>query len=114
MNYYTYYIILIFIVKILFVILAATHIYLRAKGKTNSNLDKNIVYWKDRIEFIFVLLMSVLLIYLFNPRKDKSVLINYETKLLLYLFGFVLLIMAKWDTFIEEAKWFKDLQEIIN
>jgi CHASE2 domain-containing sensor protein len=98
----------------LFVILAATHIYLRAKGKTNSNLDKNIVYWKDRIEFIFVLLMSVLLIYLFNPRKDKSVLINYETKLLLYLFGFVLLIMAKWDTFIEEAKWFKDLQEIIN
>ena len=114
MNYYTYYIILIFIVKILFVILSATHIYLRAKGKTNSNLDKNIVYWKERIEFIFVLLMSVLLIYLFNPRKDKSVLINYETKLLLYLFGFVLLIMAKWDTFIKEAKWFKNLQEIIN
>jgi hypothetical protein len=113
MNYFTSYIILIFIVKIVFIILSVTHIYFRAKGKTNTPMDKNIVYWKERVEFIFVLLMSVLLIYLFNPRNDKSVLINNETKWLLYLFGFVLLITAKWNTFITEAKWFQDLQESI-
>jgi hypothetical protein len=33
-----------------------------------------------------------LLIYLFNPRTDRSILIDYETKLLLFLFGIILLI----------------------
>lgn len=113
MNYYSSYIILVFIVKIIFVVLAVTHIYLKAKGKKESSLDKNIVYWKDRFEFIFAFLMALLLIYLFNPIQGKSVIISGETKLLLYLFGFVLLITAKWGAFIEESKWFKILQESV-
>ena len=44
-------------------------------------------------------MMSILLIYLFNPRVDRSVLIDKETKILLYLFGFILLIIAKWNLF---------------
>ena len=113
MNYYSSYIILVFIVKIIFVVLAVTHIYLKAKGKIDSSLDKNIVYWKDRFEFIFAFLMAFLLLYLFNPMQGKSVIISGETKLLLYLFGFVLLITAKWGAFIEESKWFKILQESV-
>ena len=114
MNHFNNYILLIFLVKICFIVLSVIHIYLKVKGKTNSNTDKTIVYWKDRIEFIFVILMSLLLIYLFNPRKDKTHLINNETKLLLYLFGFILLITAKWNNFITESKWFEYLQESIN
>ena len=113
MNYYSSYIILVFIVKIIFVVLAVTHIYLKAKGKIDSSLDKNIVYWKDRFEFIFAFLMAFLLLYLFNPMQGKSVIISGETKLLLYLFGFVLLITAKWGAFIEESKWFITLQESV-
>jgi hypothetical protein len=113
MNYLNTYIILIFIVKLLFIGLAVTHIYLKAKGKKDSSLDKNVVYWKDRCEFIFAFLMAFLLIYLFNPMQGKSVIISGEAKLLLYLFGFVLLITAKWDVFIEEAKWFKYLQKSV-
>jgi hypothetical protein len=113
MNYYSSYIILVFIVKIIFVVLAVTHIYLKAKGNKDSSLDKNIVYWKDRFEFIFAFLMAFLLLYLFNPMQGKSVIISGETKLLLYLFGFVLLITAKWSAFIEESKWFKTLQESV-
>jgi hypothetical protein len=57
--------------------------------------------------------MSVLLIYLFNPRTERSVMIDYETKLLLYLFGFILLITADWGVFIHETPLFKKFQKIV-
>ena len=37
-------------------------------------------------------------------------MIDGETKILFYLFGFVLLITAKWADFFHEAKWFKYIQ----
>ena len=113
MNKYDIYIYLIFAVKICFILMAAIHLYLKAKGKTDSDLDKKIVYWKERFEFVFILLMSMLLIYLFNPRKNRMVMIDGETKILLYLFGFVLLITAKWGDFFHESKWLKQFQQSI-
>jgi hypothetical protein len=113
MDKYTMFIYLIFVIKLGFILMTITHIYLKIKGKTDSNLDKNILYWKERFEFVFVLLMSALLIYLFNPRKDRGTLIDGETKILLYLFGFVLLITANWGDFFDEAKWFKYIQESV-
>jgi hypothetical protein len=110
MNSYDYYIYLIFSVKIIFILLTISYIYFKIKG--NTDLDKNILYWKERVEFIFVCLMSILLIYIFNPRLNKEFIINSETRLLLYLFGFILLITAQWDIFIEESKWFEYLQEL--
>jgi hypothetical protein len=111
MTVYDYYIYLIFFVKIIFILLAITHIYL--KNTDNTDLDKNILYWKERVEFIFICLMSVLLIYIFNPRLNKEFIINSETRLLLFLFGFILVITAKWDIFIEESKWFTNLKEVL-
>ena len=113
MDKYTLYIYLIFAVKIGFVIMTIYHILLKVKGKSDSDLDKKIIYWKERFEFIFILLMSILLVYLFNPRKDRATMIDGETKILLYLFGFVLLITANWGDFFHEAKWFKYIQESI-
>ena len=110
MDKYTLYIYLIFAIKIGFILMALSHTYMKVTGKNDSDLDKNFVYWKGRFEFIFVLLMAILLIYLFNPIKDKSVIIDDETKMLLYLFGFVLLITADWSIFFNEAKWFQYLQ----
>jgi hypothetical protein len=107
------YITFIIFIKVGFVLLAVSHLYLKLKHKDNSETDKKIVYWKDRLEFVFIALMAVLLIYLFNPRTDRSVLVDYETKVLLYLFGFILLITAKWGTFIKESPYFKRLQEVI-
>ncbi len=92
--------------------MSVTHIYLKLRGKENSDLDLEILYWKGRFEFIFVFLMSFLLIYLFNPRKPNVVL-DYETKLLLFLFGFILLITAKWSVFFNEAKWFTYVQQSV-
>jgi len=112
MSYLHSYIYLIVVVKIVFILTAVSHIYLRVNGEENSELDKKIIYWKERIEFIFIILMSLLLIYLFHP-NNRNVEIDNETKFLLYLFGFLLIITAKWSAFFEEATWFKDLQKIV-
>ena len=112
MNKYDVYISLIFVIKIGFILMAVTHIYLKVKGETNSDLDKKIVYWKEKFEFVFVLLMAVLLIYLFNPRNNRIVMIDGESNVLLYLFGFVLLITAKWGDFFQDANWFKYIQQL--
>ena len=110
MSNYDIYIIFIILVKIGFIGLSATHLYLKHNGKTNSEKDKEVLFWKERFEFVFIILMACLLIYLFNPRNERSFMINYETKLLLFLFGFILLITANWNTFIEESEIFKDIQ----
>ena len=93
MSYFHSYIYLIIFVKLLFVVLAISHFYLKSKGEDDSDLNKKVVYWKHRIEFIFEILMAFLLIYLFNPSHDHKTLIDKHVKVLLYLFGFILLII---------------------
>jgi len=113
MNKYNIYLTVIILVKVVFIILAISHIYLTVKGEANSETDKKIEYWKGKLEFIFIALMAILFIYLFNPRTGTSILINSETKVLLYLFGLFLLITAKWADFFKESKLFKRIQSAI-
>lgn len=113
MKNYDMYIILIFLVKIIFIILAVTHLYLRSVGKNNSKKDIDVLFWKERVEFVFISLMSLLLIYLFNPRTNRLFMIDHETKLLLFLFGIILIITSNWSIFIQESDVFKDFKSAV-
>jgi len=103
----------IIFIKICFIIFVLIHGYLKRTGKLNSELDKKAIYWKAKLEFIFKALMAVLIIYLFNPRFTRETIIDYETKVLLFLFGIILLITADWSAFFEESAWFIKLQTIL-
>jgi len=81
--------------KIIFIGLIIAEGYLWVKGKKSSDMDKKLHMIKTKVENVFKILMSLLLIYLFNPRTDRSILIDYETKVLLCLFGIILLITMK-------------------
>jgi hypothetical protein len=113
MSWLDTYITTIFAIKVVFITTTLIHMYLKKKGKFGSKLDKQVEYWKERSEFVFILLMSVLLIYLFHPYNSRIDKITKETKVLLFLFGFILIIRANWNIFIQEAKWFKTIQQII-
>ena len=113
MKYFDIYITLIFITKIIFIILAVYKLYVRTKTPDNKQLLEKINYWKSRAEFIFITLMSALLMYLFYPRAKHLNMIDSETKLLLYLFGFVLLLTENWSIFIQESQWFKEFKKIL-
>ena len=113
MNNLDMYINLIIAIKVCFIISVITHVYLKRTNKENGDIDKKALYWRDKLEFIFKALMAGLLIYLFNPKYTRENKIDYETKVLLYLFGFILLITADWSTFFKESDWFKKLQLIL-
>lgn len=113
MSYFDKYVTLIVLFKVIFIILAASHLYFTFKGKADSKTDKKVVYWKERVEFVFIIFMSIMLIYLFNPRANRETLLDFETKLLLYLFGFILLITAKWGVFIKESPFFQKFQKVV-
>jgi hypothetical protein len=107
------YVYLVFLVKIIFIILAIYDKTLKRGGKKDATKENTITFWKERVEFIFVFLMSLLLIYIFFPRANRLNLINGEVKMLLFLFGFVLLITANWSIFFQESKLLNNTQNIL-
>lgn len=113
MDYFNSLIYVVIFIKVIFIILSIVHLELEYKGKTNSKMYKTIEYWRERMEFIFVFLMSLIIIYVFYPYSDRSNKLTKETKILLYLFGFILIITADWNNFIHQARWFTYLQRIL-
>ena len=77
------------------------------KEEKEEKTDVKLVYWKERTEFIFVICMSLLLIYYFRPGHMKP--IDSETSLLFFLFGWILIITAKWSDFFTSAKWYSNI-----
>lgn len=108
MKYFDICITFIFMVKIIFLILSGYLVYLK-KTAPNSSKEKNVEILKKMSEFIFTILMSVLVIYLFNPRYKRDSKLDYETKLLLFAFGFVSILGANWDLFKEQSGYIKTL-----
>jgi len=113
MDTYNKCIYLIFTLKIVFVLLAILHFYYKLTNQENTKKNKQVEYWKSRIEFIFIISMSVLMIYLFSPKRSNTVTITGETKILLFLFSGLLFITAKWEDFIYTSKWFEELQKTL-
>jgi len=104
-----YLIFFIILVKIVFIISAIGHIiFSHSTSNKAKDIDHKLLYFKERTEFIFIISMSILLIYHFNPRFSKKP-ISSETSLLFFLFGWILIITSKWSLFIKEAPWYKQI-----
>ena len=109
MNFETkldFFLFFIILIKIVFILSAVGHLVLSHSASNKAKkIDTEFVYWKERTEFIFFASMAVLLIYHFKPGKNKP--ISEETSILFFLFGWILLITAKWNLFFKEAPWYK-------
>jgi hypothetical protein len=112
-SFYTAYILFVFFIKILFVLFAVIEKYYIIRHKEDTDFRKKMTFWKTRLEFIFVFLMALLCIYLFNPFINETVLIDNNTQVLLFVYGFIILITADWKTFFHESPWFINLQKLI-
>jgi len=89
--------------KIIFLGLILVHLYLKYKTDRDE-LDNKIIYWKNRVEFIFVTCMALLMVYVFNPRSSVNVVIDNEMKVLFFIFGLLLLFTENWGIFLNESK----------
>ena len=112
MDVYFHYIMAIICLKIIFVILKTIVIYNKLLKKEETETSKTIIYWAERAEFVYTVLMAVLLIYLFrNGMKGNKICIkDKETLTLMYLFGFILIFTSNWTVFITESNWFKSIE----
>lgn len=104
------YVTIVFVIKIIYIILALLLAF-RPAQISDYHL---ISYWKHRVEFIFVALMALLLIFLFNPFTSRIDKIDNESRTLLYLFGFVLLVGAHWRAFFSESANIVEIQQIVS
>lgn len=104
LDYFLFFIILI---KVIFVGSAIGHlIFSHFYNEKTQLLDHKLLYWKERTEFVFIISMSILLIYQFHPLLSKKP-IDKETSLLFFLFGWVLFFTANWSIFIKESHWYE-------
>ena len=108
-HIYVYFLVLL---KTFFILAAVYEVYLKKSGGDKKTIE-TIEYWKMRCEFVFVVGMAVILITFFTPFRPKMAVIDYETRILLFMLGWILLITAKWSEFIKQAKWFDTIQGVV-
>lgn len=87
------------IIKYIFLIFLILEIVFRRSNILSGHVE-SITKIKIFFEHLFSLLMGFLLMYLFYPFKEfPQILFTYETKLLLFLFGFLNIIYLIKDVF---------------
>lgn len=109
-DIYVTFIFIIVIVKFLFIFFTLFDLVFNLKNKfflnSFSPFSKFIEPIKDYsklFDFLFKMLMAILLIYLFNPR-NKDVFLDFETRFLLFVYGWILLITFLKDKYLDMRK----------
>jgi hypothetical protein len=85
---YISFLLIIVITKIIFIIASIARLILSKTNPSNVHIEKLTVI-QDKTHDLFSFLLSILLIYLFNPRKNRDSRLDKETRLLLYLYGWI-------------------------
>lgn len=105
MNKLNIFVTIIICTKVIFLTIALYDQYIKRTQPHNKKLIDKLNFYKERMEFLFIMMMSILLVHLFNPRVDNLHLISNELKFLLFMYGIVLILSAKWELFIEQTWW---------
>jgi uncharacterized membrane protein len=87
--------------------------YKVVKEPKNSNFKvklEEIRVYKTRTDFVFMVSMAFLFIFVFNPWKNNDKYLDTHSKYLMYLFGFIILFTSDWNTFISDSTILKFLQ----
>jgi hypothetical protein len=97
----------IIVIKILYFVTIMYHFLVHHLPADKINmkmeyLDNIAVYINKRLEFIYFLAMSVLLIFIFNPHYRNQKYITKHMALLFYLFGFIIILTVNWKMFMND------------
>jgi hypothetical protein len=106
------FVIFIYLLKLAFICLSLYKIYVKQRTPYDEVKIQQIQFWKERIEFIFVISMSILLIKVFYPFSNH-IYISNDKRTLFFLFGIILLVSARWENFFKASTLFIELQKII-
>jgi len=99
-NIIEFIIYIIIVIKILFLITTIGHLILshtRKQTPKTKEFDEKFLKWKEKFEFVFIIMMSCLLIFIFTPWSDNEHYMTSTMKFLFYMFGFILIFSADWN-----------------
>jgi hypothetical protein len=109
-QFVKWFVVFIIMVKVVYSIAYYGNLIVSNINDTFSHeYDELILYWKHMSEFIFILSMSILLIYHFFPDRSfiqKPILVDKETRLLFVLYGTILIFTADWTVFFDKDSRF--------
>ena len=119
-RFIKYYIFLILVVKVIVLFLVISSFLINKSIENKPEVKQNYSHLlkiysksKEQFHFIFGILMGILLIILFNPYTKNPIILNNEDKIILWLFGYVLIISADWSNFMHDWKIIvKDLNNL--
>lgn len=102
--YYKAFLTLIILVKVLFISTSLYYKYLHNRKPGDEKDIAKFELYKEKADFIFTMLMAVLLIYTFNPKFGSMKNMDSETRLLFSLFGCILILTGNWSILTKKVK----------
>lgn len=108
----SFFIIFIYLLKLSFIFLSIYKLYIKHRIPYDETLIETLEFWKERIEFMFIISMAILLLSCFYPGSNDQP-ISHDKRVLFFLFGIILVISAKWNNFFDESPSLRELQRII-
>jgi len=82
---------IIFIIKLIFLLSTVTILVLKKVDPKNEFIERLSIV-QDKTHNLFSLFVACLMIYLFNPRKNREAKLDTETKLILFLYGWIVIL----------------------
>ena len=104
MHAYSLALMLIFFIKCIFLGSSIYYQFLKQRHPDDKNTIKKVLLYKEQSDFLLNIMMSLLLIYLFNPMFGNTDKVDGETKRLLTIFGFALILTSNWHQFFTRFK----------
>jgi uncharacterized membrane protein len=99
---YLFFLLFIIIDKVAFILVALYYHYVKKKDPSDTKKQTTLFVLKEQLEFVFIVCMSIVLVLNFNPWID-TVVIDKETKLLLFIYGILIILTSKYSTFMSES-----------
>ena len=88
-------ILFVILIKILFIVYEIFYVTQKRNNKVNSNT----IYWKEKFEWLFQLLMLLILIHIFYPWKNDIKSLTPEIRHLIFIYSVLVLFTLLWNNF---------------
>jgi hypothetical protein len=70
-------------------------------------------FWKERLEFVFIIGVSLLLMIFFFPGRKIQMEPTFEMRFLFFVYGIIILINVDWKIVIGDSPFLKTVQTVV-
>ena len=80
-------------IKLIFLIFVITHSFVKGQ---NTAFEKNVLHWKEKMEFFYMMSMILIILFVFFPYGKNIRFLTKKMCHLIFLYGIISLISLNW------------------